>query len=65
VYPIPNLLALVDHLTGHACLSPYQSDLSLGDPDDLPAYAADFRDVKGQEHVKSSKRGGRSTASPR
>jgi len=47
VYPIPNLLALVDHLTGHARLSPYQHDLSLGDLDDLPAYAADFREVKG------------------
>jgi magnesium chelatase family protein len=52
VYPIPNLLALVDHLTGHARLSPYQPDHSLADPDDLPPYAADFRDVKGQEQVK-------------
>ncbi len=47
VYPIPNLLALVDHLTGHARLSSYQRDLSLDDPDDLPAHVADFREVKG------------------
>ncbi len=52
VYPVPNLLALVDHLTGHARLSPYQRDYSLGDANDLPPYTADLGEVKGQERVK-------------
>jgi magnesium chelatase family protein len=52
VYPVSNLLSLVDHLTGHARLAPYQRDLSLGDPDDLPPYATDLAEIKGQEHVK-------------
>jgi magnesium chelatase family protein len=52
VYPIPNLLALVDHVTGHARLSPFQRDLSLDDADDLPPYAADLAEIRGQEHVK-------------
>ena len=50
VYPIPNLLALVDHLTGHARLKPYQRRISLDD--DLPPYATDLAEIKGQEHVK-------------
>ena len=52
VYPIANLLTLVDHLTGHARLSPYQCDFSLDDPDVLPLYATDLAEIKGQEHVK-------------
>jgi len=52
VYSVPSLLVLVDHLTGHKRLTPYQQDFSLGGPDDLPAYTADFQDIKGQEHVK-------------
>jgi magnesium chelatase family protein len=52
VYPIPNLLALIDHLTGHARLSPFQCDYSLEDAEDLPPYAADLAEIKGQEHVK-------------
>ncbi|UCC89999.1 MAG: YifB family Mg chelatase-like AAA ATPase, partial [Anaerolineales bacterium] len=52
VYPVPNLLALVDHLTGHARLVPLQHEYSLGEPDDLPPYAADLAHIKGQEHVK-------------
>ncbi len=52
VYPIPTLLALVDHLTGHTCLSPFQRDLSLGDEGALPPHAADLAEIKGQEHVK-------------
>ena len=52
VYPVPNLLALVDHLTGHARLSPYVRALSLDDVDDLPPYATDLADIRGQEHVK-------------
>jgi magnesium chelatase family protein len=47
VYPIPNLLVLIDHLTGHARLSPFQCDYSLGDVEDLPPYAADLAEIKG------------------
>jgi magnesium chelatase family protein len=52
VYPIPNLLVLIDHLTGHARLSPFQCDYSLEDAEDLPPYAADLAEIRGQEHVK-------------
>jgi magnesium chelatase family protein len=52
VYPIPNLLVLIDHLTGHARLAPFQCDYSLEDAEDLPPYAADLAEIKGQEHVK-------------
>jgi magnesium chelatase family protein len=52
VYPVANLLGLVDHLTGHARLSPVECDHSLDNPADLPPYAADLSEVKGQEHVK-------------
>jgi magnesium chelatase family protein len=47
VYPVPSLLALVDHLTGHARLAPLERDFSLNDPDDLPPYAADLAEIKG------------------
>jgi magnesium chelatase family protein len=43
---------LIDHLTGHARLAPLERDFSLNDPDDLPPYAADLAEIKGQEHVK-------------
>lgn len=50
VYPLETLLQLVDHLSGHSTLSPYQPDLSaVGEP---PPYAADLAEIKGQEHVK-------------
>lgn len=50
IYPIESLLQLVDHLTGHKKLAPYEVNLSLdGDP---PPYAADLSEIKGQEHVK-------------
>jgi magnesium chelatase family protein len=52
VYPVPNLLTLVDHLTGHARLAPYQREFTLGADDDLPPYAADLAEIRGQEHVK-------------
>jgi magnesium chelatase family protein len=52
VYPVPNLLTLIDHLTGHARMSPFQRDFSLDDTDDLPPYVADLAEIKGQEHVK-------------
>jgi magnesium chelatase family protein len=50
VYPIESLIQLVDHLSGHKKLPPYEADLLLdGDP---PPYAADLSEIKGQEHVK-------------
>jgi magnesium chelatase family protein len=51
VYPIESLLQLVDHLSGHNELEPYEVDLSL-DGDDLPPFATDLGEVKGQQHVK-------------
>jgi magnesium chelatase family protein len=47
VYPIPNLLALVDHLTGHTRLSPYRRDFALDDAPDLPPSATDLAEIKG------------------
>ncbi len=50
VYPIESLLQLVDHLSGHKKLMPYQPDFSLnGEP---PPYTTDMAEIKGQEHVK-------------
>jgi magnesium chelatase family protein len=50
IYPIESLLQLVDHLSGHQKLNPYQANFSLnGEP---PPYATDLAEVKGQEHVK-------------
>ena len=51
VYPLESLLQLVDHLSGHKQLTPYRADFSL-DGDDLPPFAADLAEIKGQEHVK-------------
>ena len=51
VYPVANLASLLIHLQGIGRLQPYEHDLDL-DAGDLPPYAADFCDVKGQEHVK-------------
>jgi magnesium chelatase family protein len=51
VYPIESLLQLVDHLSGHAKLEPYQVNFSL-DGGDLPPFAADLAEIKGQQHVK-------------
>lgn len=50
VYPIEALLQLVDHLSGHKKLSPYETNYDLSD--DAPSYATDFQEVRGQEHVK-------------
>ncbi|RME40738.1 MAG: ATP-binding protein [Caldilineae bacterium] len=50
VYPIETLLQLVDHLTGHARLTPFQADHTLDD--DPPPPVTDFAEIKGQEHVK-------------
>jgi magnesium chelatase family protein len=47
VYAVPNLLSLVDHVTGHARLSPYEPNFSLDGADDLPPYAVDLGEIKG------------------
>ena len=49
VYPVASLASLVGHLHGYAPIAPYEH---LAVPQDLPPYAVDFQDVKGQEHVK-------------
>ncbi len=50
VYPIGSLLDLVDHLSGHKRLLPYESNFSLDG--DMPPFASDLSEIKGQEHVK-------------
>lgn len=50
VYPLESLLQLVDHLSGHKHLAPYQPNFSLNG--DSPPYACDLSEIKGQEHVK-------------
>jgi len=50
VYAVESLLQLVDHLSGHKKLLPYEVDLSLAD--EPPPYATDLSEIKGQEHVK-------------
>ncbi|NJN97661.1 MAG: YifB family Mg chelatase-like AAA ATPase [Anaerolineales bacterium] len=51
IYPVQNLLQLVDHLTGHNKLTPHQPNFSL-EVDDFPSFATDLAEIKGQEHVK-------------
>ena len=49
VIPVPSLMALYAHLAGESTL-PVQAPLT---PDDLPVITqTDFREIKGQEHVK-------------
>jgi magnesium chelatase family protein len=50
VYPVAGLASLVGHLHGYAPIPVYEhSQVSDGA---RPVYSVDFRDVKGQEHVK-------------
>jgi len=51
VYPVRNLAELVGHLTGMAPLTPVTVDLQAAFAAE-PAYATDFADIMGQEHVK-------------
>jgi magnesium chelatase family protein len=51
VYPIESLLQLVDHLSGHQKLVPYEANFSLDD-NPLPPFASDLSEIKGQQHVK-------------
>ncbi len=50
VIPVRSLSSLVGHLHGYTPIPPYEGSLTEGDG--LPVYPVDFRDVKGQEHVK-------------
>ncbi|MCB0171336.1 MAG: YifB family Mg chelatase-like AAA ATPase [Anaerolineae bacterium] len=50
VYPIESLLHLIDHLSGHKKLAPYEMKFSLNGA--TPPYATDLSEIKGQEHVK-------------
>jgi len=50
VYPVETLGRLAAHFRDYHPIEPYHTDLTLDvDP---PPYAADFQDIKGQEHVK-------------
>ena len=51
IIPVSNLPELVGHLQGLNPISPYQSQFD-SDLLDQPRYGIDFRDIKGQEHVK-------------
>ena len=50
VYPVDTLGRLAAHFRDYHPIEPYRADLRLDD--DPPPYAADFQDIKGQEHVK-------------
>ncbi len=50
VIPVVSLAGLVGHLHGYAPIKPHSNPLP-GD-NSPPVYPVDFRDVKGQEHVK-------------
>ncbi len=49
VIPVASLASLVGHMHGYAPIPAYQHPPMDESP---PVYAVDFRDVKGQEHVK-------------
>jgi magnesium chelatase family protein len=51
VYPVENLLQLVDHVSGHQRLTACEIDLTA-DVAPPPTYATDLAEIKGQEHVK-------------
>lgn len=50
VYPVRTLLELVDHLTGHQRLTPFQGHYDLNGTE--PVVKTDFAEIKGQAHVK-------------
>jgi magnesium chelatase family protein len=51
VLPVASLGEIVSHLQGLSTLEPVTTDLNTTFTSDVP-YAADFADIKGQEHVK-------------
>jgi magnesium chelatase family protein len=50
VYPVESLGRLAAHFRDYHPIEPYRATLDLSA--DPPTYAADFQDIKGQEHVK-------------
>jgi magnesium chelatase family protein len=50
VIPVASLASLVGHLHGYTPIPPYESSMAMDAAP--PLYPVDFRDVKGQEHVK-------------
>ncbi len=50
VYPVETLGRLAAHFRDYHPIEPYHTEFNLDD--DPPPYAADFMDIKGQEHVK-------------
>jgi magnesium chelatase family protein len=51
IIPVSNLTELIGHLQGLNPIPPYEAEFDT-DLLDQPRYGTDFRDVKGQEHVK-------------
>jgi magnesium chelatase family protein len=51
VYPVATLGRLMSHLLGITPIQAYEPG-ELFDADDVPPYATDFQEIKGQEHVK-------------
>ena len=51
VYPVENLAALVQHLSGVCAIAPYTATCRF-DGDEPVSYPVDFADIKGQEHAK-------------
>ena len=50
-YPIDSLAGLVHHLGGRKPIAPHVNDFAF-DEEEVGPFLIDFRDVKGQEHVK-------------
>ncbi len=51
VFPINSLAELVFHLSGRKPIAPHVNDFAF-DEEDAGRFLIDFRDIKGQEHVK-------------
>ncbi len=51
IIPVESLFALIAHFQGLQRIAPYHPDFEF-EAEELPPYAADFREIKGQEHVK-------------
>ena len=52
IIPVDSLLSLVNHLNNMIPIPPYQQKISDDGGDELPTYAVDMAEIKGQEHVK-------------
>ena len=51
VYPVRTLREMAAHLKGDALLERHKGEVQF-DPDIEPTYPVDFKDIKGQEHIK-------------